>query len=66
MNGNIMNMRILFLEMFFNYENNACFDRLEIKQLRRRYGTLQDKNDLEQLHLHIIEELLAQFWYETL
>ena len=52
MNENIMNMRIhweFILEIFFfKYENNACFDRLEIKQLRRRYGTLQDKNDLEQ------------------
>ena len=65
-----MNMGIrwelYFRNMFFKYESNACFDRLEIKQLRRRYGTLQDKNDLEQLHLHIIEERLVQFWYETL
>ena len=68
MNENTMSIKIrLFLEItFFNYDNNACFDRLEIKQLRRRYGTLQDKNDLEQLHPHIIEELLVQFWYKTL
>ena len=58
----INNFRI----MIFQVGYIACFRRWEIKQLRHRYGTLPDKNDLEQLHLHIIEERLAQFWYETL